>query len=132
MDEIYSFTHRNYISFSVTFSIFVHIDFYFPEYSLFPNFSFLLNSSLFLKSSMFPYFFFFQTISCTDCFLFLPLSSFLSFFFFLIPGFLIPGFLILGFFILCFFIGIPTTALREIVLLRQLEHPNVVKLENIT
>ena len=80
MDEMYSFTHRNYISFSVTFSIFVHIDFYFPEYSLFPNFSFLLNSSLFLKSSMFPYFFFFQTISCTDCFLFLPLSSFLSFF----------------------------------------------------
>ena len=29
------------------------------------------------------------------------------------------------------FIGIPTTALREIVLLRQLEHPNVVKLENV-
>jgi hypothetical protein len=27
--------------------------------------------------------------------------------------------------------GIPTTALREIVLLRQLEHPNVVKLENV-
>ena len=28
-------------------------------------------------------------------------------------------------------LGIPTTALREIVLLRQLEHPNVVKLENV-
>jgi serine/threonine protein kinase len=27
--------------------------------------------------------------------------------------------------------GIPTTALREIVLLRQLDHPNVVKLENV-
>ena len=30
-----------------------------------------------------------------------------------------------------FFLGIPVTALREIVLLRQLEHPNVVKLENV-
>jgi serine/threonine protein kinase len=27
--------------------------------------------------------------------------------------------------------GIPTTALREITLLRQLDHPNVVKLENV-
>jgi hypothetical protein len=38
----------------------------------------------------------------------------------------------IGLFIhLYMYLGIPTTALREIVLLRQLEHPNVVKLENV-
>jgi serine/threonine protein kinase len=38
----------------------------------------------------------------------------------------------IGIFIhLYMYLGIPTTALREIVLLRQLEHPNVVKLENV-
>ena len=47
-----------------------------------------LNLPCFFLKSMFPYFFFFQTISCTDCFLFLPLSSFLSFFLLSYPRFL--------------------------------------------
>lgn len=51
-----------------------------------------------------------------------PFSHFLTFF----MKKIIPHF-----FLYLFFLGIPVTALREIVLLRQLEHPNVVKLENV-